>query len=220
VTNTDQLIDTLVERTVPIRRLRPPLVRAALWLAFAGVFIAIIAAGAGIRTDFVQHLREPAFAVTIGTALATGILSTVTVFTISIPGRSQWWLALPLPPLAVWMTTIGYGCVARWGSLGTEGFHFGDEWRCIALLVLTSVPLAIALAVMLRYAALLRPGAVAVSGGLAIAAIVAATLPLFHDHDTTAAILMWNLGTAALITGISGLFGWMTTRLQGSKIGP
>jgi hypothetical protein len=219
VTRTDELIDTLVERAAPVQRLRPPLVRAALWLAFAGLLIGLMAAGTGIRADFVARLHQPAFAVTIGAALATGILSAVTAFAASIPGRSRWWLALPLPPLAVWMSTIGYGCAAHWVSPGPDGLPFGEELRCAALVVMTSVPLGIALAAMLRYAATLRPGAVALSGGLAIAAIVAAALPLFHDHDVSALILLWNVGTAALMTSIAGLLGprmfsWMAARLQ------
>lgn len=212
MTRTDELIDSLVERAAPVRRLRPPLVRAALWLAFAGLLIAAIAAWCGMRPDFMAHLRQPAFAATIGAALATGILATVAAFTASIPGRSRWWLALPLPALAAWLSTIGYGCLAGWVSL-EPGFDLGHELRCAAILVVASVPLAIALAAMLRHAALLRPGAVALSGGLAIAAIVAAAMPMFHDHDATAMILVWNLGTASLITGIAGLLGhWTTAR--------
>jgi hypothetical protein len=223
VTRTDDLIDNLVERAAPVRRLRPPLVRAALWLAFAGLLVAAIAAIAGMRPDFMAHLHQPAFAVTIGAALATGILAAVTAFTVSIPGRSRWWLALPLPPLVVWMSTIGYGCFAGWVRLGPD-FSPGEELRCAAILVLTSVPLAVALAAMLRYAAMLRPGAVALSGSLAIAAIVAAALPMFHDHDATAMILVWNLGTAGLITGLAGLLsgrlsGWMADRLRAPRMG-
>ncbi len=216
MTRTDELIDTLVTDAAPVRRLRPPLVRAALWLAFAALLVALIAAGHGIRPDILPRLRQPALALTVGAALATGILAVVAAFTISVPGRSRWWVALPLPALAVWMTTIGYGCLAGWVNLA-PGFHLCDEVRCAALLVLTSVPLGISLAAMLRYAALLRPGAVATCGGLAVAAIVAAVLPLFHDHDASAMILVWNLGTAALITGLAGLsgrrlFGWMAAR--------
>jgi hypothetical protein len=219
VTRTEELIDALAERAAPVRRLRPPLVRAALWLAFAGILVALIAAGhGGIRPDFIVQLRQPAFAITIGAALATAVLSAIAAFAVSIPGRSRWWPALPLPPLAVWMSTIGYGCLADWVSLGPEGFRFDAEMRCAALLVMTSVPLAIALTAMLRYAAMLRSGLVALTGGLAIASIVAAALPLFHDHDATALILVWNLGTAVLITGTAGLFGrrifaWMAARL-------
>ena len=219
MTRTEELIDTLVESAAPVQRLRPPLVRAALWLAFAAALVALIAAGhGGIRPGFLVQLQQPAFAVTTGAALATAILSAITAFAVSIPGRSRWWLALPLPALTVWMSTIGYGCFADWVSLGPDGFRVSAEMPCAALLVMTSIPLAIVLAAMLRYAATLRPGAVAVTGGLAIASIVAAALPLFHDHDATVLILVWNVGTAVLITGLAGLFGrrlfgWMAARL-------
>jgi hypothetical protein len=32
------------------------------------------------------------------------------VLMISLPDRSLWWLLLPLLALAMWITTIGYGC--------------------------------------------------------------------------------------------------------------
>ena len=73
--------------------------------------------------------------------------------------------------------------------------------------MLTSVPLAIALAVMLRHAALLRPVAATLAGALAVAAITSSALALMHDIDATAMILMWNLGTAAVIVALGGLFG-------------
>jgi hypothetical protein len=77
---------------------------------------------------------------------------------------------------------------------------------------------------MLRYAALLRGGAVAMMGGLAVAAITASALSLFHNHDATVLILVWNLGTVALITGLGALFGrgmfrWMASRLLPSQPG-
>src|SRR5262249_10038704 len=218
VTATRELIYTLVECATPVRRLRPPLVRAMLWLAFAGIVLALIAVGHGVRTDLPARLIEPKFAASSGAALAAGVLATMAAFMISLPDRSQWWLLLPLPALAMWITTIGYGCLTDWVSAGPDGIRFGQEIRCFALLILTSVPLALALAAMLRYAALLRGGAVAMMGGLAVAAITATALSLFHDHDATVLILVWNLGAAVLITGLSPLFGrgmfhWMTSQL-------
>ena len=61
-------------------------------------------------------------------------------------------------------------------------------------------------------------------GGLAVAAITATALSLFHDHDATVLILFWNLGTTVLITGLGTLFGrgmfrWMTSRLLPSQSG-
>jgi hypothetical protein len=217
VTATRELIDTLVECATPVRRLRPPLVRATLWLAFAGLVLALIAVGHGVRADLMARLDEPKFATSMGAALATGILAAVAAFMISLPDRSRWWLLLPLPGLATWTTTIGYGCFTDWVSAGPDGIRLSEEVRCLALLVLTSVPLALALAAMLRYAALLRGSAVAMMGSLAVAAITASALSLFHSHDATVLILVWNLGTTAVITGLGSLFGrgmfhWMAGR--------
>jgi hypothetical protein len=207
VTNTPELVDALVECATPVRRLRPPLVRAGLWLALAALVLVLLAIGHGVRADLAERLRQPVFAVSIAAALATGILAAMAAFVVSLPDRSQWWLLLPVPALAVWVGTIGYGCLTDWVSIGPDGVHMGEALRCFATLVLTSVPLAIALAVMLRYAALLRPGAVTLAGALAVAAITSSALSLLHDLDATMMILIWNLGTAALITALGSLFG-------------
>jgi hypothetical protein len=207
VTNTPELIDALVECATPVRRLRPPLVRAGLWLALAVLVLVLLAIGHGVRSDLAERLHQPVFAVSIAAALATGILAAVAAFVVSLPDRSQWWLLLPAPALAVWVGTIGYGCLTDWVSIGPDGVHMGEALRCFATLVLTSVPLALALAVMLRYAALLRPGAVTLAGALAVAAITSSALSLLHNLDATLMILIWNLGTAALITALGSLFG-------------
>jgi hypothetical protein len=207
VTKTPDLIDALVECATPVRRLRPPLVRGALWLALAAFILALLAIGHGVRADLAERLHQPVFVVSIAAALATGVLAAVAAFMVSLPDRSQWWLGLPVPALAVWVGTIGYGCLTDWVVIGPDGVRFGETLRCFATLVLTSVPLAIALAVMLRYAALLRPGAVTLAGALAVAAITSSALSLFHDLDATMMILIWNLGTAALNTGLGSLFG-------------
>ena len=207
MTKTPDLIDALVECATPVRRLRPPLVRGALWLALAALILALLAIVHGVRADLAERLHQPVFVVSITAALATGVLAAVAAFMVSLPDRSQWWLAVPAPALAVWVGTIGYGCLTDWVVIGLDGVRFGETLRCFATLVLTSVPLAIALAVMLRYAALLRPGAVTLAGALAVAAITSSALSLFHDLDATMMILIWDLGTAALITGLGGLFG-------------
>jgi hypothetical protein len=138
MTRTPDLIDALVECATPVRRLRPPLVRAGLWLGLAGVILALLAIGHGVRTDLAEHLQQPVFVVSIAATLATGILAAVAAFAVSLPDRSQWWLLLPAPALAVWVGTIGYGCLTDWVNIGPDGVHMGDAVRCFATLVLTS----------------------------------------------------------------------------------
>jgi hypothetical protein len=99
-----------------------------------------------------------------------------------------------------------------------DGVHIGEAIRCLATLLMTSIPLSIAMLVMLRYTALLRPLEVSVMGALAVAAVTAFALSLFHDLDATVMILIWNLGSAVLIAALGSLFGrsmltWMASHL-------
>ena len=218
MTRTPDLIDALVETVTPVRRLRPPIIRAGLWLAFAATVLGLIAIAHGMRPDFSDRVRQPLFVLSMLGVLATGILAAVASFRLSLPDSSRLWIVLPLPALALWVSTIGYGCLTDWVSMDPDGIHMGEAVRCFATLLMTSVPLSIAMLVMLRYAALLRPLEVSVMGGLAIAAVTAFALSLFHDLDATVMILVWNLGVAALIATLGSLFGrsmltWMASHL-------
>ena len=207
MTRTPDLIDALVETVTPVRRLRPPIVRAGLWLAFAAIVLGLIAIAHGVRPDFFDRVRQPLFVLGMIGALATGILAAVASFRLSLPDSSRLWTVLPLPALALWVATIGYGCLTDWVSMDPDGVHMGEAVRCFATLLMTSVPLSIAMLVMLRYAALLRPFEVSAMGGLAVAAVTAFALSLFHDLDATVMILIWNLGSAVLIAALGSLFG-------------
>jgi hypothetical protein len=131
----------------------------------------------------------------------------VASFRVSLPDTSRLWLLLPLPVLALWISAIGYGCLTEWVNIGPDGAHLGDAVRCFATLLLTSVPLSVAMLVMLRYAALLRSTEVSLMGGLAVAAMTSFALSLFHGLDATIMILAWNLGSAAMLAALCVLFG-------------
>lgn len=204
---TSDLIATLAGNLKPVRRLRPPVVRASCWLMLAALVLALLTISQGVRPDLAQRLRDPAFAVSLAASLLTGVLAAIATFQISLPDRSLRWLLLPLPALVLWLSNIGYQCLVQWISIGPQGLTLGEAARCFATLVLSGLPLSLALLVMLRYAAPLRPSAVALTAGLAVAGITATALSLFHVLDATALILMWNLGTALLFVGLGGLFG-------------
>jgi hypothetical protein len=219
VTSTPKLIDDLVERAAPVRRLRPPLMRALLWLGFAAAVCAVLAIWQGLRADLALRLDEPVFVLGVAAALATGILAAIAAFAISLPDRSQWWLLLPAPALALWLSTIGYGCLTDWVSVGPDGLRLGETAHCFAMVGLAGAPLSIALIAMLSYAARLRPSAVAMTGALAVAAISSAALSLVHDHNATVLILVENLGSAVLITGLGSLLAFAASRLQPFEAG-
>ena len=204
---TPDLIDALAANLAPVRRLRPPVTRAACWMLLVALLLALLAVSQGIRPDLTQRSRELTFILGMSGALLTGVLAAVAAFMLSLPDRSRFCLLLPAPALVLWLSTIGYQCLTNWVSLEPNGIHLGETAQCFATLVLTSLPLSLAMLVMLRYAAPLRPIAVTLTGSLAVAAISATALSLFHELDATVMILMWNLGVAALFVGLSGAFG-------------
>jgi hypothetical protein len=207
VVTTPELIDMLCADAKPVRRLRPPLVRAALWLLCAGLVLLALAALLGIRPDLAERLRQPTFVGALAGALLTSVLAAVAAFHLSLPDRSRLWLLLPVPALVLWISTIGYGCLTDWLSVTPDGVRLGTTLECFATLVLASFPVSLALLVMLRHAARLYPTTVAMMGGLASAGIAATALSLFHELDASVMVLLWNLGTAALMVGLGGIFG-------------
>jgi len=207
VITTPDLIESLVANAAPVRRLRPPVARAVGWLLFAALMVALLAVSHEVRPDLALRLRQPEFVTGVAASLATGVLAAIASFLLSVPDRSRMWLLLPLPALVVWVSTIGYGCLVNWVSLSAAGLPLGDEAGCFALLVLTGAPLSLAMLIMLRRAAPLAPTQVAVSGSLAVAAVTATALSIFHNHEASAIILIWNFGTAVLLVALGGAFG-------------
>lgn len=205
VITTPELIDLLAQHATPVRRLRPPLARAALWLLVAGLLFALLAIAHGLRPDWQQQAARPIFAIGIAASLATGVLAAVSAFLISLPDRSRRWALLPVPTLLVWLSTVGYGCLTDWVSIGPDGMHLDETARCFATMMLVSLPLSLAMYVMLRHAARLRPTAVTLIGSVAVAALTAAALSLFHPLDATVLVLASNFGVAVLILSIGGM---------------
>ncbi len=207
MTSTSNVIDSLVADAKPVRRLQPPAVRALCWLMFAALMLVLVAVGHGVRPDLMLKLGQPVFATSVVAALTTGFLAAMASFIASVPGRSRRWLLLPVPALAAWISTIGYGCLTDWVSIGPDGLSLGETARCFATLAVTGIPLSLAMLFMLRYMARLSPAPVAMMGSLAVAAMTAVALSLFHPIDATILILLWNFGVAALFLAFSGLYG-------------
>jgi len=207
MTTTPELISVLAANAAPVRRLRHPMVRAAGWLLLAALVVVLLAVGQGLRSDLADRLEQPVFVISMTASLSTGVLAAVAAFLVGLPDRSRLWGLLPVPTFALWVSTIGYGCLTSWIGLGPDGVSLNETGRCLATLLLTSVPLSIVMLVMLRHAAPLYPRSVAVIGSLAVAAITASVLSLVHDLDATAMILAWNIGTTALMVGTGGVLG-------------
>lgn len=204
---TTDLIERLVARACPVRRMRPPVARAAAWLLLAALVLVLVGTAQGVRPDIAERARLATFVIGMAAALVTGILAAVAAFMVSLPERPLIWVALPVPALLVWVTTIGYGCLTDWVAIGPDGLRPGDALRCFLTLAATSLPLSLGMLIMIPHAALFRATAVATLGGLAVSGIAATALSIFHDLDAAVLVLITNFGTAGLLVTSASVFG-------------
>ena len=60
---------------------------------------------------------------------------------------------------------------------------------------------------MLRHGAAVRPNLLIVTACIAVAAMSATAMMVFHVLDASAIVLMWNFGITAVIVGLGAVFG-------------
>ena len=201
------IIDSLVADASPVRRLRPPSQRALGWLALAVAVVVLLALIYGVRPDWADRLRDPVFVFGQGAAAVTGAAAALAALMASLPDRSRSWLLLPLPPAALWVSTVTYGCLAHWVTLDPNRLALGEALSCVAILLATSVPLSAFLFFLLRPLARVRPRGAVLTAGLAVAGFTATALNLLHAFDASVMILVWNFGAAALVLAADAAAG-------------
>jgi len=204
---TGELISVLSADLAPVRRLPPPAVRAAIWLAA----VALVAAGfyfwfGGPRNAGLFDERPYATAALAG-AIATAVLAAIAAFQLSLPDRSGSWILLPLPGLLLWLAASGIGCLAGLGAAQSWGSTWAETAGCLRVIIQVSLPVSVLLLFMLRRAAPLRWGPVALTAGLAAAAVSGGVLLLIHPHDSTLLDLAVHAACLFAIVAVTALVG-------------
>jgi hypothetical protein len=203
--DTELLIERLAADVRPVRPLRPPGVRAGLWLLVVG---AVVAAAIAVFSDldlFWRRMQDPKLIVELMATLLTGIAAVVAAFHLSLPDRSSAWAWLPLPFLALWLVTSGYSCYRIWLVAGPDGWTLGESAHCFRFILAVGLPLGASLSILLRHAFPMRPVRVAAVGGLGVAAIAAFTLQFFHPFDVTFMDLGVHLIAIGLVVAVMSL---------------
>ena len=205
--DTDELIGRLVQTSEPVSRLRPPLTRAALWFALGIPYVALAVVVMSPRSDLLTKLSDPAYLIEQSAALATGITASLAAFASIVPGFDRRILLLPIFPLAIWLGSLGLGCLQSWVHFGLDGLSVHPDWFCFPAILLVGMVPAIAMALMLRRGAPLTPHVSAALGGLAAAGLGNFGLRLFHPQDASIMVLVWQMGTVFVLTALAGWAG-------------
>lgn len=204
---TGRLIGRLVADAAPVRRLRPPLVRACLWLLAVAAIGAVLIFAFSDLAMFERRAQDPKLVLELIGTLLTGIAAVIAAFYVSLPDRSGAWALLPLPPLVLWIASSGYSCYRHWIVVGPDGWTLGESGQCFRFILAASVPLGISLFVLLRRTRPLAPGRVAAVGGLGVAGLAAFLLQFFHPFDVTVIDLTTHITAIAIVVAVSSLAG-------------
>jgi hypothetical protein len=203
---TDQLIETLAENLRPVKPLRKPGLRAALWSGFATIVIACIAGVFSSGADLAHAMGEARFLVPLAGSWLTGVTAVLAAFEISLPDRSRHWLWLPVVPVLLWGTGFAVSCLANPDDIAGS-LALLPESACVATIVATSAGLLAVLLPMLRRVKTLRPRLTAWLGCLAVAGFADTAHLLVHTEQDSLIALTVNLVPAVLIVVLGGLAG-------------
>jgi len=196
---TERLIGRLAAAARPVRRLRPPGIRAALFLlTVAAVATPLVLLFADVPATLARW-RSPMVALEFAGALLAGVAGIVAAFQLCLPDRARAWALLPMPFLAAWIATSGAGCYAAWLRTGDAGLELGEGAVCFGFILGTGLPLGAGLLWMLGRARPLSPAPVAAIGGLGAAALAAVLLQFFHPFDITVIDLAMHAAAVSIL---------------------
>ena len=203
----DQLIRGLAADLRPVRRLRPPLMRALAWLAVFAVLAAGLAVFANLDAVWQRISAAPDLWLAVIGSTVTAILAAIAAFELSLPDAPRIWAVLPLPAALLWAGASGFGCLRVWVAPQSHVAVINEARDCLILIVLLSVPLSALLLAMLRRAYPLYPGLTAAIGGLAVAAAAATLLNFFHPYDAAATDLAVHTVAVVLVIAANCALG-------------
>ncbi len=202
--DTQDFIAQLAADVRPVRRLPAPWQRALLWFGLVLPYAIVVALIHGAVLPAESTAR---FAVEQGAALATSFAATLAAFVTIVPGYNKRILLLPALPFALWIASVGYGCVQDWVQHGPEGLTIRPDWDCLQPAAILGLVPALALLLMLRKGAALQPRLTVAFAGLAVAGIANFGLQFFHARDASIMVLVWHLGGAVALAGIGSVLG-------------
>ncbi|BCT93809.1 hypothetical protein LYSHEL_28360 [Lysobacter helvus] len=213
--DTRTLIERLARDARPVRPIASPLRRTVLWLVLAVVIAALVIAHYGLRANLGDVMHSGPDLVEWIASLLTGVCAAYAAFQVSVPGRSKAWAWLPVPPLLLWLTGLGWGCLRDYAHMGAAAFVMeAATSECAIAIAFTSVPLGLALLWMVRFAGVVRPMQSALLAALGAAALSAASVTLYHEGENMLMVLLWHFG-AVLVLSLAclalgrPLFAWI-----------
>ncbi|MDE2583567.1 MAG: DUF1109 family protein [Rhodospirillales bacterium] len=204
---TERLVAQLTAGLEPVRRLPSPEARLGRWLLASVPAAGVVAVVSGLRPDLAARLADPGFLTEVAAAALTATVGTYAALCAGLPDQPGWKLWLPLAPMLLWLGTLGHQCMDTLLHYGPQGLTLTADAMCLPSIALAGLVPAIAITLMLRRGGQFRRTNACLCGGLGAAALGGAALRLFHPVDAAIMVIVWQLGSVALLSLVAGLIG-------------
>jgi hypothetical protein len=204
---TEALIARLAQDARPQRPLAHPARRMLGWAALALAFGAAMVVAIGPRPDLAERLVEARFLLEQSAALATGLAAALAALALTIPGASPLLRLLPVVPGALWLATLSAGCLRDWWQWGVDGLRITPDPACFGYIALIGSLPGLVLYLMLRRGVPLSPRLTIAFAALAAAGLGNFALRFFHMQDAAWMVLVWQVGSVAVIATLAGFGG-------------
>jgi len=181
--NTDNLIERLTRDAAPVKALRAPMVRAGAFLGVVVAVMSVLVAFAGDRAGLLSHLSDLPYAVTLAGAFVAGVSALVSAVMLSIPGRSEAWIYLPVPGALLWLAAGLVECARNAAKGATEADAFAGD--CFIFILGAGAPVIAATYFLFRGTVPVHASSVAALAGLGAAWLAAFLLQLMHAHGAS-----------------------------------
>ncbi len=215
----DALVADLLADLRPVPRLVSPWIKVAGWLAIVLALAVALASVADLAVMKHRMMAVPDMWQAMVGSGVTAALAAVAAFQLGLPDRSPAWGLCPLPGLALWLGASGMGCARDWLVPGASAPSTMPPSHCVMSIVSLSVPLSVAIFVMLRRGYSLHPSLMGVMAGLAVAAAAATLLDIVHPYDAAVTDLAVHAAAIALVVLANRFLGVFAFPDRRSRMG-
>lgn len=215
--NTDDLIARLGREVTLVKPLPAPGVRTAIWVAWAALYLGLIAVMKVVTMSPDGVVLTPLHGLQQAAALAMGITAARAALLSVVPGEGVRHWRLPGIAAGVWLALVLLGVTRDVQVFGSLGVTSETDWPCVVSMMFGASVLGIPLLRMLRRGAPLTPRATAILAGLAALSIANVEACLTRAHAFTITVLIWHGGTAVVAVAVFAGMGrqwlrWPTMR--------
>jgi hypothetical protein len=206
---TERLVERLAAELTPVQRIARPATRLAWWLLISVPAACLVVGAFGLRPDLAERLADRAFLVEEAAALLTALVGIYAALCAGLPDQPGWKVWLPMAPMALWLGFLGQQCLDVFLRQGPGGLQITSDAMCLPAIAMGSLVPAIAIVVMLRRSGKFRTTHACLCGALGAAALGAAALRLYHMEDAAIMVIVWQLGSVAVLSLVAGAISRM-----------